>query len=601
MRRFGTIAAMADKNARRAWGWPELAVVLFAFLYPFPCGLRVFDPMDSTAYFDGGYRVFSGQLPFRDFATPTGPLLYVFEALVFKLVGVSYVAYVGVAALMNAAIAALAVACARGLGLDRRTALTGALIAAVWNLPIERGTPWYDPAAFLFLHAALAALLLSGTRTSRSMAFAAGACVSLAFYGKQSTGAVGGLVLTLFLLQTAPAQLLAFLTGGLTGFFLQTAAWISLGGLSPVLRQLFLVPMSSGYLQDVLRLSSLPFVALFGWVAFRFGRKEERPLLFLAAALAGQAVSSRIVSIFYFAPLLLLVALRERRERALLLALVSLQYASRILSEGETYTFWTFLGLIVALSSRSWEPGAPWEERARRLGLEPRGLARFAAWFVPTFILAAGVRYGFLRRFDHRWQMFSLMGPTLFLGGGFLGARLWSVSPRRREATAASLACFVLAAAGALQFAHTWRAKLAQGVSAEATALRAVDVDGLRPLRATHEQADSLEGAVAYLGRLTPQARPFFIYPNFLVLYGILGQPAPEPFVWFNPRIAFRKGTEDEPRLCGALEKNGVKTIVITVEDQARALAEVPCLRGLLAASFRPDGQFGVMHAYRRR
>jgi hypothetical protein len=592
---------MADEDSRIPCGWPEALVVLFAFLYTFPCGLRVFDPTDSTAYFDGGYRVFSGQVPFRDFLTPTGPWLYGIEALIFKLAGVSYVSYVAVAALMNAAIAALALVCAKGLRLSRAAALTGALITAVWNLPIERGTPWYDPAAFLCLHAALAALLFGGGRVRRGAAFAAGAAVSLAFYGKQSTGAVGGLIFALYLLQIDPAALPALIVGGAVGFTAQTALWISMGGFAVVLRSLFTVPMTSGYLGDVLNASLAPLAGLLCAAVWKGARQEERPLAFFLAVLAAHSVSARLISVFYFAPLLLLAALEDRRDRAVLMALVALQYSSRILSEGETYTFWTFLGLIVALSSRAWRPGAPWEEKARRFGLDPNGLGRIGAWFVPLFVLAAGVRYGFLRRFDHRWQMFSLMGPTLFIGGGALGARILTARPRRRESLAAAGVCLAAAAAGAAQFAHTWRAKMTQHVTLEGMALRAVEVDGLRPLRATFEQAASLEGAAAYLRSLPLDARPFFVYPNYLVLYGILGQPSPQPFVWFNPRIAFRKGEPDEPRLCGALERRGVNTILVTVDDQRLALANAPCLADLLASRFRPDGDFGTIHAYRRR
>ena len=83
-----------------------MATLGFAFWLAFYSGTRGIFPLDQSIVFDGGYRVASGQVIYRDFVAPSGPLVYWLQGAVFKLFGVSYRVYILTAAGYNALAAA---------------------------------------------------------------------------------------------------------------------------------------------------------------------------------------------------------------------------------------------------------------------------------------------------------------------------------------------------------------------------------------------------------------------------------------------------------------------------------------------------------------
>ena len=50
-------------------------------------------PVDSFLFFDSGYRTLNGFFPFKDYWTPTGPLLDIIQAFFFKVFGISLAGY----------------------------------------------------------------------------------------------------------------------------------------------------------------------------------------------------------------------------------------------------------------------------------------------------------------------------------------------------------------------------------------------------------------------------------------------------------------------------------------------------------------------------
>ena len=82
--------------------------VLFLFLFSliinqYYGNLGVF-PMDSFHFFDSGYRVLNGDIPFVDFWLVKGSLLDYFQAGLFYLFGINWQVYVLHASLINAII-----------------------------------------------------------------------------------------------------------------------------------------------------------------------------------------------------------------------------------------------------------------------------------------------------------------------------------------------------------------------------------------------------------------------------------------------------------------------------------------------------------------
>lgn len=597
-----TFHAMRVKARALAGRWPEGLLLAFAFFYNFPCGLRVLEGTDSTHYFDGAFRILSGQIPYRDFYSPTGPLIYVLTAMAFGLFGVSYPVYVGVAALMNIVITACVLAGARALGVGRHVALAAGLATAIWNLPIERGTPWYDPAAFIFLHVAVWLLLAPPARPAVDSAWMAGLALAGAFYGKQSTGAIGAAALTLFLLQTGPraraVRLAAAFLIGVLGF---AACLMILGHPAAVLRYLFFVPLGSGYLEVAARGFSpwlaIP-LALAGW---RLSRPGERVLGTATMLFLSHAASTRLVSTYYFLPLLALPFLEQKRDRALLSSLVVIQYGSRILSQGETYTYWTFIGLMLVVLYRAVEPAS--RTAARRLGYSMMTLGSRVWWSVLVLVLLMGVRYGLLRKLSYQWQMFSVFGPLLVLAGSATGSWLSWRAAKLRDGVLTLLAggAFGLAAVGARQTVTTLAAKRVHWERLDKSPLRMVRVPGLEPLRVSPSRAEALEELYVYLAGLPAEARPFFIYPSYLIFYGLLAQESPQPFLWFAPGLSYASGSSDEHEVCASLKTAGVRTVVAVAEEPSvgELTPPMPCLAEWMSDRFRFDRRFGIFRVYR--
>lgn len=171
-----------------------LALILFAYLLTIKSGERGFFPFDQSIVFDGGYRILQGQVPYKDFLIPFGPIVFWLQALFFKLLGVNYFAYLVHAALANVLATICSVLLLRILFPSQKLlSFIGGLLTAVWFYPIF-GTPWFEQTAFLFsllslLGITAAAFLPDLTPTKTNLLhFLAGVCALLDFLSKQNAG-----------------------------------------------------------------------------------------------------------------------------------------------------------------------------------------------------------------------------------------------------------------------------------------------------------------------------------------------------------------------------------------------------------------------------
>ena len=65
-------------------------------------GTRGVDPMDSFHFFDSGYRILNGEVPFIDYWLVKGVLMDYIQAIFFYIFGISWKSYVLHASLFNA-------------------------------------------------------------------------------------------------------------------------------------------------------------------------------------------------------------------------------------------------------------------------------------------------------------------------------------------------------------------------------------------------------------------------------------------------------------------------------------------------------------------
>jgi len=174
-------------------------------------GMRGFFAMDQSIVFDGGWRILQGQVPFRDFFLPHGPLSMWIQALAFRLFGVSYQVYALTASAMNVAGALLAYATFRTLVPEKKwPAWAAGLLTGSWFYA-PMGTTYIEQTGFLFLWAAVFAVvrgLRENARFRSGWMAGAGLALAAAILAKTNTGilAAPSLFLMPALLRRRPAK-----------------------------------------------------------------------------------------------------------------------------------------------------------------------------------------------------------------------------------------------------------------------------------------------------------------------------------------------------------------------------------------------------------
>jgi hypothetical protein len=108
------------------------------------------------------------------------------------------------------------------------------------------------------------------------------------------------------------------------------------------------------------------------------------------------------------------------------------------------------------------------------------------------------------------------------------------------------------------------------------------------------------------IGYLKARRTNFFIFPDFTVLYGVVGVPSPQPLLWFHEGLTYtRAGNESlDGWIVASLEKNRVETVVIeevSFLDTPARLRSFPALGGYIADQFVKREPIGIFSIYEKR
>jgi hypothetical protein len=142
-------------------------------------GRRGFMPLDHSIVFDGGWRLMSGQVPFRDVAAPSGLVPSAMQVPFFLLFGVTWFALCLHASVINGLFCVAVYALLRLCGAARvDAAFFGGLGAFFFYPPM--GTPFMDQHSFFFMTLMFLAAA-AGTVASGRMELAAWAAVPMLF------------------------------------------------------------------------------------------------------------------------------------------------------------------------------------------------------------------------------------------------------------------------------------------------------------------------------------------------------------------------------------------------------------------------------------
>ncbi len=518
-------------------------VAVFAFQITYLAGERGFFAFDQSIVFDGGYRIVSGQIPFKDFVIPFGPMVFWLQGAFFKLLGINYGAYIFGAAAVNTVMTLGVYALLRMLfPPNKLPAYLGALLTAVWFYA-PFGTPWPEQTAFFFSFIALFLVLIEiynpriSSRGRVLLNLTAGLAAFASFISKQNAGAffvpiIGLLYLIVDAqnLRRLMQEMLTFSAGWLGGA-LAFITWLLLrADMTLFYRYFFVIPAAE------VSADRLP-VGMLAWLhALLIG---EAPPLAVALSMAAVLIA---LAALWAAPSSLRQQPRIQIAAALPLALMLFHNLYLITSNNQPENSLPFIGLMAAIS----------------LGLWMRPIAARPPRFKSASPLLTGA-------------LILLMALSLWQGANIAISRQTHSIFRQSEFHQP----LETRALSAIHWAEPTRIH---------RLITAAEIDQL-------------------VANLTRRGENFFIFPDFTIFYGVVGVPSPQPLLWFHNGLTYSKTYDPalDAWIVADLRQNRVAVIIIEQESwfySDQLLAGFPLLEAFIAEEFTLDEQIGIFNIY---
>ena len=151
-------------------------------------GYRGVFPIDSFLFYDSGFRVLNGYLPFKDFWAVTGLTVDIIQAFFFKIFGVSWFSYVLHASFLNFLIAFATFYTLYKFELNINFCFLYAFLISIIAYPIS-GTPFPDYHSIIFSLFALFCFILHLKTNLNLYLFLLPIFLVLAFLSKQTPAA----------------------------------------------------------------------------------------------------------------------------------------------------------------------------------------------------------------------------------------------------------------------------------------------------------------------------------------------------------------------------------------------------------------------------
>jgi len=572
-------------------------------------GMRGFFAMDQSIVFDGGWRILQGQVPFRDFFLPHGPLSMWIQALAFRLFGVSYQVYALTASAMNVAGALLAYATFRTLVPEKKwPAWAAGLLTGSWFYA-PMGTTYIEQTGFLFLWAAVFAVvrgLRENARFRPGWMAGAGLALAASIVAKTNTGilAVPSLFLMPLFLRRQPVKEMG-------------RDWLGMGaglvlGLGVFFLWLLWASDPAAFHRHVVE------------IAGREGRKrilENKEIHFIVCSLFNGKGNDliRLLTVSAYTLMGLGIALvlgagkglaaapRIRQLGWLGLLWVAYQQVFGVTSNNNGINEQPFLGLIfvcACLLVSEIAASIPPQRRVAEISSFFRKIAALlltgAAVFT-VFFYVKGIRG--MGNYDFGLGIFLAlgiffaaispagggMGPARILpwiGGGILGVLFligtWGSYFRQAQDFFNFNTRYVVHHDIPMLAGLAW----AEGVN-----------DDAREMHPTWEELTRTWRVLAEApGR-------FYLLGNYTILYAATGKPSLGPLSWFFKGLTYSKEYDPafDARFAEQIDQPDV-IYFVTEEDFGlqRKLGDFPKLEQVLREKFRSEQKIGLFHLYRR-
>ena len=545
------------KNTKHTFEFICLGVIaIFAFSFSYYCGKHGFFPLDQSIVFDGAWRIIQGQVPFRDFYIPIGPVTFSYQATLFIIFGVNFSAYLIGAAIMNSAGSLLTYFIVRFFEKHNiMIPITAAIISAVFFTP-PMGTTYFDQTSMFFCMLSLALLLYARKfhREKSYLLFLSGAMWVLAFLSKQNFALLFLPVYALapiLICEFRKKDILHLLLGIITLSLLFTLWLLFFSDIKKFITYFFSIPIHEGlrrfsgktehmvhkfsYTMGVCNFIFTSVALLFIYDSFKrrdcFKKKSELILKYSAPAL-------------------------------LLIFLIFYSYIMILTTRNNPANAWAFLGIITGLAfhlinklyitrKSSTSPlESSNKEQSQKLGrvFSTLFLTIIAPLIIITGIISATKREvsDFDRTVPQEYKQFKAPPSIQPL--------LWAEN------------C------------------VAGGVGGRAVLLKYQNIRRL----------------ISYLQRRNLN---FFIFTDFTMLYGILGRPSPQPLLWFHKGLTFPRKYDGQldAEIVSSLIKNNVRIVVfeeVSWMNSFATLKSFPRLDRYLHKRFRKVGYIGFYAIY---
>lgn len=519
-----------------------IIISVFALVFSFKAGERGFFPLDQSIVFDGAYRIIQGQIPYRDFLMPFGPVVFWMQAAFFKIFGINYFSYLLLSAVMNAIGTLCSIIIIRKIFPERMLlSYIAGILTGVWFYP-PFGTPWLEQTSFFFsflgLVSILGAIVKSENRNKNLLCILAGSFAAFSLLSKQNAGLFILPVYLILIYAGKPAgnstgrRLILFLVGCIT-ILLIFFIWLILrSNLDNFIQYFFEIPSALG-LQRLFHNPS-PILA-----DFLIGRGLRSSRFVILAFL---------IIVFYFLIKELIYIKFQKNNRNLLLA-------------GILYVYLTFFqNLFNHTTCNQDVNGFPF------IGI----------------MLAIGT--GFLVEIiksKHPCIRFIFFTAVVF-ALCYVGYRGVEVALDRRVQDIFS----------GSKFPSYCTAERLKGLRwGKPTTIEMTDIT---------EQ--SINDLIAFIER---QKENFFIFPDFTIFYGVIGTPSPQPLLWFQKEWTYPKyycAVLDE-WIINSLVKNNVGIIIIEEKSflgTEKRLGDFPALRKYINDNFTFYKKIGIFNIHLR-
>jgi hypothetical protein len=557
------------------------ALLAFSFALVWVVGRRGLFLLDQSIVFDGAWRLVQGQVPYKDFLIPFGPVTFVVQAFMFRLFGVTFSTMVLTAAVLSVMATAAA---ARLLWLlaprSSPVALLGGLLTAVW-FQAPFGIPWMEQTAFLLDLVSLLAIVEARLAAPRPNAIAwrhgvlhvlAGIAFTGAVLSKQNAGGlflpvcVGAIALPWRGRSAAALRgLLAFALGAAFAAALFTAWLRACSDVNAFDHYWFDVASHTG-----LRRIVADYWRVLGAFFFQPMTSGALPLLLLSAVAGGAG---------------LLFALRSPDAGAqvsdltlcswLALALPEFQSVFQLTTNNDAANGNPYLGICVgctlALALRALRGNIRlgWTDGPRAISIEPDSrILHLAALAVLAVLSIYSVVEGLIVDYFRTVQEFApdvRFADELDVPGA--SGITWGDPTRTTPRFCESIG--------------------------EMCKISRENAELERPLEVLHKE--DFERLALTLRNLRQN---FFVFPDATMLYGMTGRPSPQPVLYFHPNQSFL--VDDEAKLDGLIVDSLVRhQVTLVVLERAafmgtqKLLPSFPRLKSWIEDNFVPIDDFG--------